>query len=623
MKVHRPSFRTPMVALVCGVMTLLLAGAPVGSAPVPSPRPAPTPVPSSSPGGSAAGVSFLEGTASWDIELVREYIKKVQKVDMAATPAPYPQQDMLSKVNPEFAKRVDALMALYQAHGGDKSPEVVKDLGIVPKTGGFRRPQEQIELYKECRRIKKIAGKPVGDGSKPEHWEIIPPAERVAGWATEYERRIVPLRIEEGDSIVLHVPRDQKLEPNCHVFRLAWDYRTQTHVEVMGPVTHTWVGWHNYGLAADFSQVISAVVDGKKIQALALPIGQNNVKKKAFEKMLDAVGSLGMTWGGWWQGAKNDPAHVEWHPRLRDPDKLTPSETALALTAEQMGYKWKIPSRIFLLGRLGWFGTVMRLTVLELVAEGGWISVKGQRTLYYDSPDRFRGFWTSYDPPVKLFPVYIATTKLERDEGKWPEDVKWRGKTTVTLRSFVESVDATGKVAHAMHSESTGVGHFGYQLYVTDWQKAGIPSIEGKFTNAGHYARLRDSSVYEISVSILVLNDPKERVSTKSRDVRDGYTSDSSVEGQDNILNMLPQGWGGLRLAWNRDNGMIDAEVRLVKVEGGQVYDLTNTDSQETVLDRLPNYVRDREKAPAWTSPNPRPSPKPRTTCPPGGWLCR
>ncbi len=660
MKAHRHYFHTPLAGLVCGVMALFLAGAPAGSAPVPSPGggvaagpsgagpgvppagaltpssgAAPAAVPSPCPGGSATGDSFLEGTACWDIELVREYIKKVQKVDMAATPAPYAghgdNKDMLSKVNPEFAKRVDALMAIYQAHGGDKSPEVVKDLGIVPKTGGFRSPQEQFEVWKKCRRIKKTAdGKPVGDGSKEEHWEVIPPAERVVKRdgvgpkSAEYEHRIVQL--QEFDSIVVRIPRDRPAEPNCEYSdRIAWDHRTQTWVEVMGPVTHAWVSWHNLGLAADFSQIISIDKHGKKTKALATPIDQNNVMKKAWKNMLDAASDLGMVWGGWWKGQNNDPAHVEWHPRFlaTDSKNQIPSETApLTLTAEQMGYKWKIPSRIVLFaGNPGGFGPrggFQRWSVLELVVQDGWISATGQRSLE-STLGHLRGEWTSYDPPIKLFPAYIPTITLERNEETWPEDIKWRGKTTVTFKFYDEIVATNGKVIKATHNESTGVAHFAYRLSMDDWQKRASLWKERALPNAGRYDRFIKASVYEIRVSFEPLKESKDRAPMKSRIVdQDGYTSDSSVEDHVRIPVMLP---GGSQMAWNRDNGMIGAKVALVNgVKGGQVYDVTNDNTGYVVLDQPP--AGDRKKAPAWPPANPRPSPRTGGTCS-RGWGCR
>jgi hypothetical protein len=100
---------------------------------------------SAAPSGGSSGLS---GTASWPMELVREYVKKEYQVDVPLQPAPWRNQDMAARLNGEFVKRLNAVMAIYQALGGDTN------LGIESLSGGLRSADDQITLFKKCRRIR-------------------------------------------------------------------------------------------------------------------------------------------------------------------------------------------------------------------------------------------------------------------------------------------------------------------------------------------------------------------------------------------------------------------------------------------------------------------------------------
>jgi len=84
--------------------------------------------------------SALDGKAQWDPAVLQLYFKYVDNIDIGPGPGDYPHREMLTKINAEFAKRVDTLMAVYRAAGG-------KDVGIVPGTGALRTAVDQIKIW--------------------------------------------------------------------------------------------------------------------------------------------------------------------------------------------------------------------------------------------------------------------------------------------------------------------------------------------------------------------------------------------------------------------------------------------------------------------------------------------
>jgi hypothetical protein len=91
------------------------------------------------PGG--AGGNLIQDKAVWNPQLFQFYCKE-SEIDVKDTVAPYPGQELITAdFNPEFVKRLNALISYYQATGNN-------DIGIVPGEGAFRSPEDQHQLYK-------------------------------------------------------------------------------------------------------------------------------------------------------------------------------------------------------------------------------------------------------------------------------------------------------------------------------------------------------------------------------------------------------------------------------------------------------------------------------------------
>ncbi len=180
---------------------------------------------------NTGGAARLSGKATWDMELVREYVKKAYQVDVPPQPAPWRNQNMAGHLNGEFVKRLNALMAIYEALGGNTN------LGIESPTGGLRSAQDQFKLFKKCRRIRQdMHLQPVGDGSKESDWEEIPRAERTGEGLVSQQAKI------GGGTVTFekHGPIE-----DCGV---KWAHQMPNGDVIQstfGTVTEAWVSWHN------------------------------------------------------------------------------------------------------------------------------------------------------------------------------------------------------------------------------------------------------------------------------------------------------------------------------------------------------------------------------------------
>jgi len=501
--------------------------------------------PAADPGAAPTG-GIIGGTATWDIELVREYIKKQHEVDMAAEPQPYPGQAMLAQVNPEFALRINALMAVYQAHGGT-------DLGLVPRTGGLRTAQQQADLYRKCRRIQTGAnGQPVGDGSQKAHYEVIPQAQRTAA------------NCPDGDT-----------------------------------VTALWVGWHNLGVAVDFG----VFQNGKYVND---PLPQT----EAWRYMVDAGADLGLVWGGWFPW---DPAHFEWHPKLTGPETVPGEVSGTALRDDQVhpGYLWQLAETVFQWSHDPANPQSDTLWARQFGVDGNWVVLKKQRTIAGRQDGEWSGTWASFDPPIRLFPAYIPTVALSRNESTWPDDAKWRGQSQVTTRSHYRHVSSDGSISTQDFEES---GRFIYRpdLRMTDLQKEAIAAIGQHTGMAPQYTWLKDNSVYSIELRVEPVEAGEASMQTitlRNRDQdSDGYTDDASSE---------REGWLQpsiyLPFSWNRDTGQVGLQDKWMWVDhiesvfrpreksvgdAGQVL---------VVSGQLPDGAWDQEEPTSWPEENPKP----------------
>jgi|SRR5579872_1200365 len=235
--------------------------------------------------GSAGGL--LQGTGKWDLELVKAYFKNPFSgglgLDISLPPGDYPNRQMLSRVNPEFAKRVDVLIAVWLAAGG-------KPIGIVPETGGLRTAQVQLNLYKQCRR-------PPPGGTQ---------SAAVSTWVLDY--RGAHNEPAKGLSSYDHFVKSDSCPDGK-------------------PIEWAPVSWHNVGLAVDFGEYNAS----RKY----ISNDDSFLRTVWWLKVQSAMEKLGMIDGV----SVEDPRHVDWHPYLERPtDKGA---------AWNSGYAWKLPSTIY------------------------------------------------------------------------------------------------------------------------------------------------------------------------------------------------------------------------------------------------------------------------------------
>jgi len=526
------------------------------------------------------GAQMLSGTVAWDMDLFREYAKQTYQLDVAASPAPFPGQDLLKHVNAEFATRVMALMAVYQAAGG-------KEAGIVPRTGGLRTAKMQRDLYAMGRKQK-----PNTTGNEEGHWEDVD---------------------------------DSKI------------------------VTSTLVSWHNFGVAVD----LCAYEGGKPKVVTIGGIAQQTLPSDTawMQTTIQVAGDMGVVWGGWWDGAF-DPAHVEWHPELFDPDSVATS--GVALTDEQVkpGYVWKIPAEIYVFrGKPDDPAAPQSLDVLELGVDGKWIVLKKRRQIDHRSEMNWDGQWFMYDPPLRIFPVYIPTRELML-EGL--DNPRYAMNSKVTLVSYQQT--GTGTVRKA-RGEERGKAHVALSLTMKDYRMEGNyavlqntprsprkPPASLKKSDPKLYAQLavqyqmvRDeekkvqqevraryanmlaTSVYDITVSVAPIDagaGSEEKITGRYQQVdKDGFTVETDNERE----GMMPTGGHiAVVIAWDRDNGVVGVgnldvwtesaqkalEVKSVRCGEGEAWRCI------WVSGTLPKFAKDHTEPPGWAASNPKPKPE-------------
>jgi hypothetical protein len=546
---------------------------------------------SAAPSGGSGGLS---GTASWPMELVREYVKKEYQVDVPLQPAPWRNQDMAARLNGEFVKRLNAVMAIYQALGGDTN------LGIEFPLGGLRSAQEQIDLFKECRRIRvelhqlgdgRLSQQPVGDGSKESDWEEIPRAERTSEGLQSSLAHIIgagTTRFEKhGPPADCGVKWAKKM-PNGDVVQYT-----------LGTVTELWVGWHNLGLAADLTEVL-VDKNGK--------IYQNGLASNhAWNKLTTIFGDLGMTWGGWWPW---DPDHVEFHPQMFSVKSAGTVGQPLPDSQLRTQYTWKLPATVFSYAvekgnpkgdslRVYTFGT----------KDDGTITLKALRTITGEQGGQWSGRWVTFDPPIPLFPAYIPTIRLDRNSKRHPEDVKFDPDTTVTWYSYDKTYSSDGKPSFDWRRD---VGKVHYKLDLEMWNRqfeanrAYGMSVPYFKRNSPHpeYDRIRKlwhylvhTSVYDLRFQVLGEGQANHR--TGRRSMPDGYTEDWDIASLASDLSI-----GAIEFGWDRDGGKVGtAEVTSWEQKGEYLL----TEASPTLP---PLTVSDKLPAGAWDMPEPMPEPQ-------------
>lgn len=524
-------------------------------------------------GGS--GGTFLEGTATWDMEMVREYYKREYQLDVMAEPDAFPRQEMLDRMNPDYKNRFKAAIAIYQSMGAG-------ELGILPGPGGLRTAQMQIDLFKKCRRVKRgINGRPVGNGSERAHWEEIPAGERTAA--------------------------------NCPD----------------GVVTGSWGanGWHAYGMAVDVAWFRNGIftrsesgIGNALVPDLTSPLHGNK-----WHLTTDLVGDLGLCPGLWWSSRRKDKPHLELHPRLSHapfPEdanlpRLQAGVAGTALTNDQIeaGYEWKIPEKIFI-----WQYNVNNprmtqyLWVYEFIEKENWIYLKKMRTVELAGTGEWTGSWTTFEPEVRLFPTWIPTLTFRRNEKNWPDDVRRRGETRVTMEQFYHQGSA-GKFS-TDRRQMTGIAHYYPDLDVKDRQK----EADLKFWREAHakeqWVALQKTSIYDVEAVIHGIEggEATKTIMVKGRQTDpEGYMRNDWNRAEEGFI---LSGGKGLRFAWNRDTGEVG------------VHDVTDVDDLVTVFSlkplrcsergdctvvssELPRGAFDQEAPPDWPPVRKRPPFKP------------
>jgi hypothetical protein len=474
----------------------------------------------------------------------------------------------------------------------------------------LRSLEEQHEIYKECRRLKKG-----GNKNKPEDWELIPPAERVGKWGAKNE----PMWTEApGMSVpvLVAMPRVIPLAPNCPVFKSK--KAGNVVYEFMGPVTWVWQSYHNLGLAVDLVERIRDP-DNKQKTKEALPNNPEGGTGQGFHEatmawynLLRAAEALGMRAGIYWRGEQNDPAHYEWHPKIHDINNApAPKTPGKALNDDQVdaGYAWKIPQKLYVTSSIGLSQASIDLatTVFELVEDHGWIAIIRYHSVRGVKDKQWSGHWVTFDPPVRLFPAYIPTVYLKlggRDEPKW------YGVTTMTEVSYHQN-QQNGD--YKSYSQTQGRIPYFIEGRMTDLLKKGdvATNQNNDKSNLALYSRVRDHYVYEVQAAVRIREDAKWQ--SQGRQVFGcGSGRDEKSEGFYRTgNNLMPE----LHLGWDRDSGTVGYAVANV---GSAPIDIVQN-PVETVSGNLPQGAWDSPVPPgppAWAPPCPAP-PK-SSPCPPG-----
>ena len=373
---------------------------------------------------SAPSLADIQGKAQWDPDSVQRYFKHSKKLDISAGPGSYPNRDMLSKVNAEFAKRVDVLVALYHAGGG------AQPIGIVSRTGALREAQSQQDLYKQCRRPP-----PGGDANTD-----------VSHWV--YDKR------KPGTGPPANWPSS---DPDKGVF-----VKSDTCPNG-APVTWETVSWHNVGLAVDFGQYKTCMAKKTKKNPNPTPTacydnGDTFLHQAGWDRVLDGMEGLGLISGG----SFGDPAHLDWHPSLLKPEQAGASGTAA--TNVNPGYAWHFPDAIYVY-RPG----QARGSTLDVYQFGSatddlnrtWLTVRSKRQIVTFSNGDWAGTWVTYDPPVHLFPAYIPTVNLASYEPRY------RAASSVTVKTYSL---ADGGKAEVWREEDGGLDYYP-EFEIDDLQK--------------------------------------------------------------------------------------------------------------------------------------------------------
>jgi hypothetical protein len=543
--------------------------------------------------------AFIEGKSQWSMAQVQEYCKLAHKIDVAAQPAAFPNQDMLSHVNPEFAKRINAVMAVYQAFGGT-------DLGIVPRTGGLRTVEMQIELYKKGRQIKQDGKK--RDGSKQDDWELRTDNDGGKDLYIEVKEDVVDPKTKKKATQTRRVKIGYAGEPTGK--------KQKDNTPIYGPVTKAWgpSGWHAYGMAVDFGYFVNGKYDN----------GNAPFQTDTWKKTVMVAASMGLRPGLWF----DDPTHLEWHPKLPDNPANIPgiaNNTAklgnvavvpgTALTDAQVdaGYAWKLPPTIYV-----WHHNVNEkaarwLEVFDLKLVDDWLCLTKWRKIELVPGKGKAGQWITYDPPARLFFTYTPTTVSSRSPATDEWARKWLGRSKIVITNYTEVETDRGRALG--YGEVKGSYAYAPRSRLTDsfmgaWMNLWSKSDDKE--EAKRWSAIRAHRIYDVSGQLD--RDPKadtEASTTRTRSVDvDGYTTDTNSTNKGGLTAFVQ-----LSFAWNRDTGRIGVPMAFAVVPRNapvEIKDEYRSDKGvcRTVATSLPKGAFDIATPPAWPAAKPRPKNK-------------
>jgi D-alanyl-D-alanine carboxypeptidase len=530
-------------------------------------------VAASAPAGAPPAGNLLQDKAVWDVKLFQAYCKVLWDTDVTEKVAPYPGQNLItSDFNPEFVKRLEAMISFYQARGHN-------DIGIVPGLGGFRTPAQQHEKYKEGR-----VQKPNTTGTHENDWVR---------------------------------PKDSPI------------------------VTDSWIGWHNFGLAADVCQY-----DGETPKVVAVA-GKMEItlpfKSVDWARIYEDVApDLGFIWGGWWH-VPHDPGHFEWHPNRHNPAAL--ESTGLPDPQFNDLYTSKIPDTLYM-----WSGDSQNsdakaqvLYVITVAYDAHWVAVKSERRIERGKNLGWTGVWTTFDPPLRLFPGYVPTNNFHLNSSNQYMLDHFASKSTIHTTSVNAYPDKSW-----LFVAYEGSARFCPEVWIKDCETAadvqiGIASptpkpdddlktTKPKLYNAlmaahnrqvalqnnliAEFAAVRDTSVYDVSASVHGIDPPKDKpydMAFRTMNLgADGYTTGNPNEVTH--PNITPRG-PSFSFVWVRPSGQIGleglaadqkSEYAPMKVVSLCVY---ANKAFMMVSPTLPSGAFDQATPPQWPKPNPKPTP--------------
>jgi|GEM_PF-4709148 len=543
-------------------------------------------------GTPAAPSNLISGTASWDQNMVRAFFKATMDIDIANVPAAIPNQDMLDKLSPEFARRVKVLMAVYQA----SVPTIA--VGIVSPDGALRTLQQQINLWEQCRRPpfrQRGSSQPL---PPPDQWVLDdhPTHTGIYARPPRAGSLVVGRYVVSPDDLTLH-----------------YFIQSQKYCPLSSPATWETVSWHNFGVAADFGQFLPQC--GKNHNVLCYNNGNTFFGTKAWIQTRDAMRNLGMLTGADF----DDGGHVDWHPKLVDPKKVSSPGTAYNVDA---GYHWQIPSKIYTLSQSN-MSPIQELFVLELAAcdNEKWICVKEMRFTQFKDKNNWQGDRITFSPAIKAFPAY---TPVQHVEVYSNYNKAIHGMTKVVHRSYSISGSGGNRSDEEWNEWGGPGGDYAPDFEVTDelaradleigharrWGKT-----PRRYAYVAQFTNLRDHSIYAVALRGFDLLGQSGRSTHKQwrRHNDDASVTTSAVDGAPDAHVSFGGGWFG----WNRDDGTVGQQNFDLALPPGAVYRLWVSLVDEsghitvTVSGSQPKGATDEAHyppPPAATSPTPSPT---------------